>query len=175
MEQQIRTHLEAKQYREAFELLMAEYENKVFRLSWSILGNRGLAEETAQDVFLRIWRALPGFRQESSLSTWIFAITRNTALSARKASRPGATVSIEEHAMELEAPPARVPIAADVASMVAGLPEKYRQAVMLYHMEERSYEEVARMLDLPMGTVKTYLYRARKELAARVHSTMDKA
>ncbi len=79
MDEEIRTHIDAKRYTEAFELVLAQYQNKVFRLACSILGNQSVAEETAQEIFVRIWRALPGYRGLASISTWVYAIARNTS------------------------------------------------------------------------------------------------
>jgi RNA polymerase sigma-70 factor, ECF subfamily len=163
-EEEIRQNLAAKRYREAFERLLGEYQHKVFRLAWSMLGNEALAEDTAQEIFIRVWKALPGFRAGSSVSTWLYAIARNACLTAAKANTRRSTFTLEQArsmaARERPAPDERL------RDMVARLPEKYRQVITLFHMEERSYEEVARMLGMPMGTVKTCLHRARKELAA---------
>ena len=76
---------------EQFDRIVREYQDKIFRLAFSMLGDRGAAEETAQDVLVRVWKGLPGFRAESSLSTWIYAITRNACLTAlrRRDLRPG--------------------------------------------------------------------------------------
>jgi len=154
-----------------FESVLATYRDKVFRLCYAMLGDRSAAEETAQEVFVRIWKALPGYRGESSLSTWIYAIARNACLTARKrrASRRG--VSLEEPGVRVAAEramsgshaPDRTP---DILRLVGELPPDYREVVMLYYLEERSYDEVALMLDLPLGTVKTWLHRARRQLAA---------
>ena len=153
-----------------FERLMAAYRDKVFRLCWAMLGDRALAEETAQEVFIRVWKGLGSYRGQSSVSTWIYAIARNTCLTALRMKAAHATVSLESPGVAAEAEARHAPAPArsggpDVLAAVAQLPEKHRQALLLYHMEERSYEEVAAMLDLPMGTVKTYLHRARRELA----------
>jgi len=154
-----------------FEAVLAAYQHKVFRLCYALLGDRPAAEETAQEVFVRIWKALPGYRGESSMSTWIYAIARNaclTALKSRAGKRavsledPGVRAAAEKRASGLPTPDRRP----DVLRLVGELPENYRQVVLLYHMEERSYEEVAAMLDLPLGTVKTWLHRARQQLAA---------
>ena len=167
---EIRKHLNAGRYAEAFELVVSAYQHKVFRLAFSILGNVALAEETAQEVFLRVWRALPAYRGQSSVSTWIFSIARNSALTAWNNAAERRSISLDETAgrMAAEARNAawRRPTGGpDVARLVAQLPEKYRRVIALFYMEEKSYEEVARLLGLPMGTVKTYLHRARKELA----------
>lgn len=147
-----------------FESLLELYKGKVFRLALSILGNRDEAEEAAQEVFLRIWRALPGFRRESSVSTWIYTITRNVSLSVVQSRHPERRqVALDPETLPYSQPPSHVDD--DLLRLVAALPERYRQVVVLFYLEEQSYEEVAAMLDLPMGTVKTFLHRARKELA----------
>ena len=157
---------------EEFERIVREFQDKIFRLAFSMLGDRAAAEEAAQDVLLRVWRGLPGFRAESSLSTWIYSITRNACLSAR--SRGGIrVVSLEEPAPRREAERRAVagqPTAAalDADALLDRLPAKYRQVVTLFYMQEKSYDEVARMLGLPVGTVKTYLFRARKSLATEL-------
>jgi RNA polymerase sigma-70 factor (ECF subfamily) len=105
------------------------------------------------------------YRGDASLGTWVFAITRNvslTAISKRGAER---SAPIEEAERVSPQAPDREP---DVGRLVAQLPENYRQVILLFYMEDKSYEEVARMLDLPMGTVKTYLHRARKQLTTIV-------
>jgi RNA polymerase sigma-70 factor (ECF subfamily) len=171
MDAEIQAHLGEKRYAEAFEQVLARYQNKVFRLAYSILGNRALAEDAAQEIFVRIWRALAGYRGQASVSTWIFAIARNTCLSALKRSSAQGALSLDEPAVLVAAETRHTPPPAwadgpDLAHLVAQLPDKYRQVITLFYMEEKSYEEVARELGLPIGTVKTYLHRARKELAA---------
>jgi len=166
MDEEIHSRLEQRRYREAFELLMPRYQNKVFRLAYSMLGNAALAEETTQDIFIRIWKALAGYRGQSSISTWIYTIARNACLTAMKvnAARSAPLRHTEVY----------LPVRAtgghgiDWEHLLSQLPEKYRQVLLLFYMEDKSYDEVAQLLDLPMGTVKTYLHRARKDLAAAV-------
>lgn len=148
---------------EAFEALLAAYQDKVFRLCYSMTGDRAQADDAAQESFLRIWKAMERYRGDSALGTWIFSIARNVCLTAlaRRGSRRYAP--IEEAERSTPDPPDRQ---RDIVRLVAQLPNNYRQVVMLFYMEEKSYEEVARLLDLPTGTVKTYLHRARKQLAA---------
>jgi RNA polymerase sigma-70 factor (ECF subfamily) len=154
---------------EEFNRIVQEYQDKIFRLAYSMLGDRAAAEETAQDVLVRVWKGLPGFRAESKLSTWIYTITRNACLTAlrRREIQP---VSLDESAPRREAErSAAVDWGAgehpEAADLLNRLPAKYRQVVALFYMQEKSYNEVARMLDLPIGTVRTYLHRARKSLA----------
>ena len=151
---------------QAFERLLDEYRDKVFRLACSLLGNEASAEDATQEIFLKIWKFLPGFREESSVSTWIYAIARNTCLTRRRIEGARRTFSLDEaRATEM---PSREPPAgpgADVRAQIGRLPLKYRSVLVLFYLEERSYEQVALALDLPMGTVKTHLHRAKKELA----------
>jgi RNA polymerase sigma-70 factor, ECF subfamily len=157
---------------EDFEPIIREYQDKIFRLAYSMLGDRAAAEETAQDVLVRVWKGLPGFRAESSISTWIYTIARNACLTALK-RRDTRSVPIDEPASRREmerraaaewsivGPPG-------TAGLLDRLPARYRQVVALFYMQEKSYDEVASMLDIPVGTVKTYLFRARKSLAEEI-------
>jgi RNA polymerase sigma-70 factor (ECF subfamily) len=163
--------LQAKQFREAFAILLPRYRDKVFRLTFSMLRDRAMAEDTTQDVFLRIWRALPGFAGQSQLSTWIYAIAKNGCLSELRKRRP--TVSLDQNDDEdsynpavaaLAAPEADDSATVSVGQLLDQLPERYRQAVVLFYMEDKSYEQTAASLGLPLGTVKALLHRARKRL-----------
>jgi RNA polymerase sigma-70 factor (ECF subfamily) len=181
MDEDIHQQLDAREYRGAFELLLERYQDRVFRLACGLLRNETMAEDIAQDIFLKIWRALPGFQHRASLSTWIFTIARNTCLTQLKRQRPTLSLSEPETREALERSPelqqTDTPEGAgmDVQFMLDQLPEKYRRVIALYYLEQKSYEEVAAMLGLPMGTVKTFLHRARKELlklAARSERAM---
>ena len=163
--------LQAKQYREAFAILLPRYRDKVFRLTFSMLRDRAMAEDTTQDVLLRVWRALPGFAGQSQLSTWIYAIAKNGSLSELRKRRP--TVSIDQNddddsynpaVAALAAPEADDSATVSVGQLLDQLPERYRQAVVLFYMEDKSYEQTAASLGLPLGTVKALLHRARKRL-----------
>ena len=172
MEDDIRQRLDARQYREAFELLVDRFQNKVFRLAISMVRDETLAQDLAQDILMKVWKALPGYNGAASLSTWIYTISRNTCLTElkRRAARP--TVSLSEPAFEtsldsiptLQTSDREAGAEMDVEAMLNGLPEKYRQVITLFYLEQKSYEEVATLLAIPLGTVKTFLYRAKKEL-----------
>jgi RNA polymerase sigma-70 factor (ECF subfamily) len=172
MEDDIRQRLEARLFCEAFELTLERFQDKVFRLAFSMLRNETQAEDMAQEVFLKIWKALPTYNASASLSTWIYAITRNTCLTELKKRAIRPTVSLSSP--ELEPIADSIPslsvgdpnpgVEMDVQAMMAELPEKYRQVVTLFYLEQKAYEEVASMLGMPLGTMKTYLFRAKKEL-----------
>jgi RNA polymerase sigma-70 factor (ECF subfamily) len=172
MEDDIRQRLGARQYREAFELLVDRFQNKVFRLAISMVRDEALAQDLAQDILLKVWKALPGYHGAASLSTWIYTISRNTCLTElkRRSARP--TVSLSEPAVEnslgsiptLQTSDPEAGVEMDVEVMLGRLPEKYRQVITLFYLEQKSYEEVGALLGIPLGTVKTFLYRAKKEL-----------
>lgn len=164
-EQDIAALLASGRRTDAFEFLLISYEDKVFRLCYSMLGDHAQAEDAAQDSFLRIWKAMDRYRGDSTLGTWIFSVTRNvclTAISKRAAQR---SAPVEQVDRATPQPPGNE---RDMLRLVQQLPDNYRQVVMLFYMEDRSYEEVSRLLDLPIGTVKTYLHRARKQLVTMV-------
>jgi RNA polymerase sigma-70 factor (ECF subfamily) len=172
MEDELRRQLDARRYAGAFELLVAQFREKVFRLAFSMLRNETQAEDAAQEVFLRIWRALPGYHGGASVGTWVYTITRNTCLSELKKRAASATVSLD--CLQAELGPDTLPAlqscdpqagaGQDVLTLLGQLPEKYRQAITLFYLEQKAYGETAAMLGVPLGTVKTLLFRAKKEL-----------
>jgi RNA polymerase sigma-70 factor (ECF subfamily) len=156
---------------EAIALLLPAFRRKVFGLAYSFLRDREAAEDVTQEVFIKIWRALPGFDGRASVSTWIYTIARNASLSALRARRPQSSLSDPEVMEAVEAtnsaPAADVLVdRAAIRRLVDQLPTKQRQVVMLFYMEAQSHEEVATMLAMPVGTVKTLLHRARLRLSA---------
>jgi RNA polymerase sigma-70 factor (ECF subfamily) len=174
----IEAHLKAGRHRAAFEVVLPRYRDRVFRLSLSILRDPTAAEDAAQDVFLRLWKALPGYNGSAALSTWIYAITRNTCVSLLRKRRP--QISLDEPlfaddenggGLQLAAPEQDDSAVASVEKLLAYLPERYRQAVILFYMEDKSYEQTAAALELPIGTVKALLHRARKRLIELTRET----
>src|SRR5579863_6853406 len=96
MDEEIRVHLDNEQWAEAFELVVRDYQTKVFHLAFSMLGNREQAEDAAQEIFIRVWRALPGYRGLASVSTWIYSIARNSCLTALKSAGARRTISLDD-------------------------------------------------------------------------------
>jgi RNA polymerase sigma-70 factor (ECF subfamily) len=164
--------LEARQYSEALAPLLERFKDKVFRLAFSIMHNETQAEDVTQDILVKIWKGLPAYHGGASLSTWIYTIARNTCLTELKRRDRHPTVSLQEP--EMEAASGWIPALQsldpepgsemDVEILLAKLPVKYRQVITLFYLEQRAYEEVALMLGIPLGTVKTLLFRAKKEL-----------
>jgi len=156
-----------RSYLEAFEGLLDRYQNRVYRLAFSLMRDRARAEELTQDVFLKFWRALPRYDGRASLSTWLYAITRNTCLSARRYDalrRTRPLDEVREPVARASEDPAATD-ASDVWQFVDRLPESQRRVITLFYLEECSLREVGRLLDMPEGTVKSHLHRARLALA----------
>jgi RNA polymerase sigma-70 factor (ECF subfamily) len=143
----------------AFTALLERYEGKVYRLCCALLGEHAQAQDAAQDSLVRVWRALGRYDGRASLSSWIYAITRNRCLTALARRRP--TDSLD--ALLQEGEEAHLGLAHERDA--ADPDERSRQVLRLYYFEERSVAEVAAMLGCPQGTVKTTLFRARAALS----------
>jgi RNA polymerase sigma-70 factor (ECF subfamily) len=162
--------LQAGDLQGAFHGIMLRYESKVFHLCVAMLRDTHAAEEAAQESFLRVWRALPRYApQTAALSTWIYAITRNrclTELGNRNANGLGSDdeTAWAEAEQITAVPPTDASALALLRQLVDALPQAYRTCLTLYYFEELSVTEVASMLGLPEGTVKTHLHRARQAL-----------
>ena len=149
----------------AFELIVAAYKDKVFGLAYSMAGGVSAAEDVTQEVFLRVWRALPHFEARSSLSTWIYAITRNTCLNLKASGHERAMARRDYSEREFLAPPRNPDAALLIEQLLQKLPSTYRRVLTLYYLGDYSCEEVGERLDMPLGTVKTCLHRAKRLLA----------
>jgi RNA polymerase sigma-70 factor (ECF subfamily) len=166
----IRALLLRKALREAFECLLDRYQNRVYGLIYGMVRNESTAQDLLQEVFLKIWKALPHFQGNGSFSSWVYTIGRNTALTEIRKSRP--SISLDDPdwgdaigaVTDLQIQPESGGEGMDTAALLNELPEKYRLVVTLFYLQQKSYEEVAAMLAIPMGTVKTLLHRAKKEL-----------
>jgi RNA polymerase sigma-70 factor (ECF subfamily) len=156
----------------AFAVLLERYEGKVYRLCSAMLRDPTQAEDVAQESWVRVWKALPTYNGRALLSSWIYAITRNRCLTAIERRRH--LVSWDAAELEPEAPILETAAAesedqsALLHELVDLLPERYRQTLTLYYYEDRSVSEVAEMLAIPEGTVKTLLYRARAALTEQL-------
>lgn len=154
---------------QAFECLLARYRTKVYRLAFSFVRSPADAEDLAQEAFVRLWRALPLYDGRASFSTWLYVIARNACLSElrRRGVRP--TTPLDDVAEPAAPAPAGCgrDLRLDCETLVETLPEPQRQVVRLFYLEDRSYEQVAEMLGMPINTVRSHLHRARRRLAAQ--------
>jgi RNA polymerase sigma-70 factor (ECF subfamily) len=151
----------------AFQELVDRYKQLVFALIARTIQDRSRAEDLAQDVFLRVHRGLPYFRGEARLSTWIYRIVANVCVQDH--ARPGA-ISLDDERRQVATPSATDRQFGDfelrerLEKAIARLPANYRLLVAAHYLNGVAYEELAAALDLPLGTVKTQLYRAKQQL-----------
>ncbi|MFO7564464.1 MAG: sigma-70 family RNA polymerase sigma factor [Enhygromyxa sp.] len=159
----------------AFAELVRRHQGKVRGLLLRLTGNPTLADDLAQEVFLRAYRGLVGFEGRSRFSTWIYRIAYNVFLNHRARSKELAALpqgfESSAAAPEGELSPGRYDIRSDLAAAIVRLPERYRVVVTLHYLEDVSYPEIAEILDLPLGTVKTHLHRAKKLLRDHLAGT----
>jgi RNA polymerase sigma-70 factor (ECF subfamily) len=157
----------------AFEVLIERYKNRVFGLIVRTITDRQRADDLAQEVFLRVYRGLPYFRGEARFSTWLYRIVANLCHQAREA-RGVREVRLEAPAGESGRPQLEIGVR-DTAftdlelcdrlqKALATLPSQHRLLVAGHYLEGVSYEDLAEMFDVPLGTVKTSLHRAKRRL-----------
>lgn len=166
----------------AYRELLRRYERPVFSLIYRMVRDRALAEDLAQDSFVKILNALESYRPEYKFSSWVFKIANNVAIDQLRRRElntlsldgaPNASTRDEVEATALQAvdrtesPLSELEskeLGSHIEQAIAKLRPEYRSCILLRHVEGRSYEEIAAALDLPLGTVKTYIHRARHEL-----------
>jgi RNA polymerase sigma-70 factor, ECF subfamily len=152
---------------EAFATLVERYDRAVYHLAYRTLHNVEEARDTTQEAFFKAFRSLRTFKPGAKFSTWIFAITYHACCDRLGRRKRYASDELPERADSAPGPEQQV-IALDEASRlrsaIEALPEKYRTVVTLFHLQGRQYEEIASVLGLPMGTVKTHLFRAKEQL-----------
>ena len=163
----------------AFAELLRRHQGKVRGLLLRLAGDRTLADDLAQEVFLRAYRGLAGFEGRARFSTWLYRIAYNVYLNHRTRVRELAALpeGFEAGAMapETSLSANRSDLRRDLDVAIAALPDRYRAVVMLYYLEDVSYPEIAEILDLPLGTVKTHLHRAKRILRENLHGWGDTA
>ncbi len=159
------------------ERIVEAHQKRVFRLLASLVGRTNDLQDLAQEVFLRLFRALPLFRGEAQLSTYIYRIVLNVAQDewGRRRRPQSSNVSIDENAFAIADPAssaeheiARREVLELVDKCLQNLSQPERAVFVLYHQEERNYQEIATILRIPIGTVRTHLHRARQKLKAMI-------
>jgi RNA polymerase sigma-70 factor (ECF subfamily) len=152
----------------AFEELVDRYKNLVFAMIMRTFPDRSQAEDLAQDVFLRIHRGLPYFRGEARLSTWIYRIVVNVCVQDR--GRGTSSVSLDDANARVSTPAAADRHADDLElrdrleKAIAQLPAQYRLLIAAHYLRGVQYEDLAEAMNMPLGTVKTQLHRAKRQL-----------
>jgi RNA polymerase sigma-70 factor, ECF subfamily len=148
----------------AFGELVERYKHLVYGMVWRLTSDRSRTDDLAQEVFLKVFRGLPYFRGEARLSTWIFRIVSNVCAqdrAQRKTETP--TDSVREPGAA-DAAFAELELRDRLDKAIAQLPENYRLLIAAHYLEGVQYEALAEALDIPIGTVKTHLYRAKRRL-----------
>jgi RNA polymerase sigma-70 factor, ECF subfamily len=172
----------------AFDELVRRYEKQVFNFAYRMTQNYDDASDIASDAFMKVYNAIESFRGDANFSTWLFRIVTNLYLDSRKRSKAHMNIPLDEY-IELEESsvtrqiedPAPSPLAQIEANERSGvisgaideLPEYQRIMVLLYHTQGKSYEEIAEIVGLPIGTVKSRLNRARLALKKKLEPMQE--
>ena len=175
----------------AFEMLVVKYQRRIERLVGRMVRDVDLVPDIAQETFIRAYRALPQFRGESAFYTWLYRIAVNTAKKAlmelkrdplvTESARAGRDDDDEAPRYDHELTDSETPeavlaskqIAAAVNFAVQALSEDLRQAITLREIDGLSYEEIAEIMNCPIGTVRSRIFRAREAIAARLRPLLD--
>ena len=156
--------------RDAFGELVEQYRDNVYRLAYRMCGNAYDADEAAQEAFVAAWRALPNFRGDAKFSTWLYRLPTNAAIDVMRREKRHQTVGdgeMIEVADDADSPQETVERTEQqeaVQKALSTLSEEYREVLLLRYMEELDYAEIAEVLQLPSGTVKSRINRAKAAL-----------
>ena len=156
----------------AFEQLVIRHQELVFSLAYKLTGNREMANDVAQEAFIRAWKAIEKFRGDSTFSTWIYRITVNTAWTLRKKAKKHNTLNIDDTyepiVIDEKKDPELVAINSDLSSVLINaldkIPIEQRIIVELKNIEGRSHKEIADYLDISVTAAKVRLHRAHQKL-----------
>ena len=159
----------------AFEELVDRYKNLVFGLVYRLVSDRTQADDLAQEVFLKIHRGLPYFRGDARLSTWIYRVVQNVCFQSRPQR---SLVSLDDEREDrrridpgrADAAFADLELRDRLEKAIAQLPDQYRVLIAAHYLEGVQYEALAAAMNLPLGTIKTHLYRAKRRLRELLNS-----
>ncbi len=175
----------------AFEMLVVKYQRRIERLIGRMVRDVDLVPDIAQETFIRAYRAIPQFRGESAFYTWLYRIAVNTAKKAlvelkrdplvTESARSAREEDDESPRLENELSDGETPeavmaskqVAAAVNAAIDALSEDLRQAITLREIEGLSYEEIAEMMNCPIGTVRSRIFRARESIAQRLRPLLE--
>ncbi|OGI62317.1 MAG: RNA polymerase sigma factor RpoE [Candidatus Muproteobacteria bacterium RBG_16_60_9] len=172
----------------AFDLLVRKYQHKVAKLVARFVRDRSEVDDVTQEAFIKAYRAIGGFRGESAFYTWLYRIAVNTAknyLDSLGRRPPNSDVEVEGaeliasgEGLRDQATPERAlltdEIAATVNRVVESLPEDLRTAIVLREIDGLSYEEIAQVMDCPIGTVRSRIFRAREAIDDRLRPLLER-
>lgn len=171
----------------AFNLLVRKYQHKVINLVARYVNNPGDVPDVAQEAFIKAYRALPTFRGESAFYTWLYRIAVNTAknyLTSQGRRPPSSDVEADEaeyygggEALQEVATPENLALTDEIKrtvfAAIEALPEDLRTAITLREMEGLSYEEIAEIMDCPVGTVRSRIFRAREAIDKKLQPLIE--
>jgi RNA polymerase sigma-70 factor (ECF subfamily) len=174
--------------KQAFELLVEKYQRKLARLLSRFIRDPAEVEDVTQEAFIKAYRALPAFRGDSAFYTWLYRIGINTAKNYLMAMGRRAPTSTEVEAEDAEGfeegeqlrdinTPESVLLSNEIARTVNAtieqLPEELRTAIQMREIEGMSYEDIAKAMDCPIGTVRSRIFRAREAIAEQLRPLLD--
>jgi len=165
----------------AFELLVTMYQDRIYALSYQLTGNHADAQDLAQNVFIKAYRALPGFRNEADFGTWLHRITVNLSINEKRKKKPEVYLDNPVQTVEGEMPRLVVSDAESpeeayenkefrhmVQTALDELSPEHRAVLVLREVQGFSYDEIANMLDCSLGTVKSRINRGRQTLKEKI-------
>ncbi|GAC1501053.1 MAG: RNA polymerase sigma factor RpoE [Vulcanimicrobiaceae bacterium] len=151
----------------AFTILVERYDRAVYHLAYRTMHDADEARDIAQEAFFKAYRSLKTFKPGAKFSTWIFSIAYHACCDRLNRRKRYAASELPERADSTPGP-AEIAISNDesqrLRTAISKLPEKYRTVITLYHLQGKQYDEIATVLGVPMGTVKTHLFRAKEHL-----------
>lgn len=151
---------------EAFSELVRRHERVVYNLAFRFMRENASAEDMTQEAFLKAFRMLKGFRGDCEFSTWMYRVTCSVCLTELGRRKKRNEVELRPEALTASVAPETdaMDLGEIMRSCIDRLPERYGSIVTMYYLRELSYEEIAAKLNIPMGTLKTWMHRARKHL-----------
>lgn len=175
---------------DAFDEIVARYKDGIYNYIWRMISHREDAEDLTQEVFMRAFASIKMFRRESNLRTWLYRIASNLCVDRyrrrklekqwiaplevkREADEPSETIEMPDSRHDPQRNFARSELQSEVQKALLRLPDKLRSAIVLYDVEGLSYEEIALVVECPIGTVKSRIYHARLRLKGYLKSYVE--
>lgn len=166
---------QAQEHAEAFEELVRRYQNRIYSLAYRMTGDSVEAYDLTQEAFLRAYAALPSFNPSLRFAPWLYRIATNLCINFLQSSRvrkggadPDLVLQMPDRGKQPDSLYEEKEQRQRIHQAILGLPAKYRAVVILRHMQDKTYEEISTILDLPLNTVRTHLFRARELLRRRL-------